>query len=197
MGFTKNYYILRMMDMGLNIDLKALTQNQNWDLSECSLRKTDGTLQYTASGYANSFSYLSGSFNYIDAWSPFRAWRNSSGHTWSRNAIQVGTNDTAESVDDYKINTFNTQIYKYETSSYILTEDKTGINNTITLLLLNTSGTTQNVRELGIVYNGNLLIYRKVLPRALTVPANGYFKVSFSYTVPISQNLLPIAEEDN
>jgi hypothetical protein len=71
----------------------------------------------------------------------------------------------------------------------MVSQDKKYIINTVWASYLNSSGTTRTIKEVGLILLPDVLIYRKILDTPLIVPANGYFKISFSYKVPIPGNL--------
>lgn len=191
MAFTRNYDVLRMLCMGVTTSLDKF--QSTLPIKIWYLKDTSGNISYNHT----SAYYDYGIYNYSghSTISPLREWRRETQSNCGRNSIIVGTCGDAESYDDYKISTFNTQyvstLSNYNTNGNITynTENKT-CDNTITVSLLNNSGTSQTIREVGVIFNDTLLIYRKVLETPLIVPIDGYFKVSFNYSVPIPEILI-------
>jgi len=186
MGFTRNYDMLRMLSMGLDTDLYKF--ESTFDFKPWFLKKTNGELVYSYTSHA--YSYNGGSP--VSTISPFRDWRTATTVSCGRCSLVVGTDNTPETYDDYKISTFTCNTFLANSNidangSFAYHPENKHISNTITVSFFNSSGTTQTVNEIGVLMCNELLIYRKVLETPLTVPPDGYFKVSFNYSVPVPE----------
>ena len=197
MGFTRNYDMFRLLDMGVDNDLKDVSKTINFN--GWFFKNTSGTIYYNVS--RKGYSYTR--YETCDSTAPLFWWSSNTpsytGHVKSN--IVVGTCGDEESYEDYKINTFSCQEYlpnsNINQTNGSTTYDKINftINRHIYTSFLNTSGTTQTIKEVGIMHCGDFLIYRKVLDTPLVVPPDGYFKVSFDYSVPVPEILITQSNE--
>lgn len=187
MQFTRNYDLLNLYSSGANYWDATKSVANNW-----RLRSVNGTYQ---NGSLTSGHQASKGFT------PFQFPIGIGGGGFGSTNVVVGTSGTAFSYDDYKLTTFSTTDYSDYNVSFSVANDNSSITVTMYKTFLNSSGSEQTVREVGlIVYsyetlNGSgVLIAREVLATPIVVPANGYFKVPVTFTVNVPQNLIPSAE---
>jgi hypothetical protein len=118
MGFTRNYDMLRMLDLGVNTNCNSLFPN-GYTNADLYIRKTNGEILYNycdrcnGNGYYNSpgimncaplkyFFSRATTTNYNKLIDTPRQ---------GATALIFGTNGAEESYDDYKISTFTTQLF--------------------------------------------------------------------------------------
>ena len=184
MQFTRNYDLLNLYASGAYYWDETKSVANNW-----RLRNTNGTYQ---TGYP---------FYYSDGHAPFSNLLKNHGFynsTSNLPYIEVGTSGTVFSYEDYKLTTFTKTEYSDKSTTYSVSDDNSSITVTMYQTFLNSSGSEQTVREVGLIdaiYNSNgydnYLIAREVLETPIVVPANGYFKVPVTFTVAVPTDLIP------
>lgn len=188
MGFTRNYYLLKMFSSGV-----PYWDNEKSVSNEWRLKNTEGkyqTSQITTERYGG--------------YTPFASPLGTTGSTYQSGITSIhgacyptiGTDDTPENIDDYKLTIPATLPYSDASVEYTLSADGTEFNVTMYRTFLNCTTEPVEIKELGVhqvIAGASYLIYRKVLDAPVTVPANGYYKASVSYTVPVPSEIVPSA----
>lgn len=178
MQFTRNYDLLNMFASGANYWDSTKSVGNNW-----RLRFLNGTYQQN--------EILSRSNGYAPFEFPIGR---SSSSSNTKTYIDIGTSGTAFTYDDYNLTTFKTTAYSDEGVSFNVANDNSSITVTMYQTFLNSSGSEQTVREIGLIntFDGAaVLIAREVLETPIVVPANGYFKIQVTFTVAVPTNLIP------
>ena len=189
MGFTRNYYLLKMFSSGA-----PFWDNEKSVSNEWRLRNTEG--KYQTSQITTKYG----------GYAPLASPLGTTGSTHQSDMviqegacyITVGVSDTPESFDNYTM-THPANIIKYTDVGvkYQLNEDCTMFNVTMYRTFLNPTTEPIVIKEVGILQDVNgskYLIYREVLDTPVTIPANGYYKASVSYTVPVPSEIISTEE---
>lgn len=188
MGFTRNYYLLKMFSSGA-----PFWDNEKSVSNEWRLRNTEGkyqTSQITTGRYGG--------------YTPFASPLGATGSTYQSGITAIhgacyptmGISGTPESFEDYAITYTDKTDYTDTSVKYELNDEGTEFNVTMYRTFLNHLTEPVEIKELGVVQNiagESYLLYRKVLDTPVTVPANGYYKIEVSYTVPVPSEIVASA----
>lgn len=150
----------------------------------------DGYL--TTKNYAGTVALIQGTSTNLYFCKYTLGYNGNTGTTVTTGGIGLvpGSGDTAVTYDDYTVTSISGLTHVSCGSSYLYNSTTQKWEGTVYHVLQNTSGNSITVKEIGLFGQSNsnlgILYVREVLSSPLTVAADGYFKISMTFELDVT-----------